>query len=389
MGKEIRIAIYSGEVPSTVFIERLIRGLGLKDYQIYLFGQKNAAVSYPKNIYDKSYAKSRRSKFWVLIKYTVLLLLFKRKEKKHLDRIIKNQSSSVLHTKVKFYPVLWCQPDIFHLQWAKGLAEWIWVKEFGIKLILSLRGAHINYSPIADEALAQTYRDLFPNIDRFHAVSKAIATEAEKYNANPEKIDVVYSGLDLNEFKNVEVANSDVFQMISIGRPHWVKGYHYALDACRLLLDNNFSFKYTIVGGADDIELLYQIKDLGLGAHVELLPKQPFKDVKLLIGQNDLLLLPSVKEGLANVVLEAMALKTTALSTDSGGMNEVIEDGVNGFLVSYRNPEQMANRIIEISNLNAIDIQVMHQKAMDTIINQHTDRLMIEGMANLYNRVQK
>ena len=50
------------------------------------------------------------------------------------------------------------------------------------KFILSLRGAHINYSPLADSSLAQTYSRLFPKIHAFHAVSKAIMDLNVRYN---------------------------------------------------------------------------------------------------------------------------------------------------------------------------------------------------------------
>ena len=57
--------------------------------------------------------------------------------------------------------------------------------------------------------------------------------------------------------------------------------------------------------------------------------------VKELIKNADILLLSSVEEGIANVVLEAMALGTLVVSTECGGMNEVIKNNENGFLVDY------------------------------------------------------
>ena len=81
---------------------------------------------------------------------------------------------------------------------------WLAILALGIKLVLSLRGAHINYSPIADLKLADMYRKNFPKVDAFHAVSKAIALEAQKYGAQKSNISVVYSGLDLDVNKVFE-----------------------------------------------------------------------------------------------------------------------------------------------------------------------------------------
>src|SRR5690606_27843577 len=119
---------------------------------------------------------------------------------------------------------------------------------------------------------------------------------------------LVYSGLDLNTFALSEIKKPAQFQIISVGRTHWKKGYTYALDACVLLKDAGFSFHYTIIGAIGDIELLYQIQDLGLEKEVTLSGALPFNKVQEHMQLAEVLLLPSVEEGIANVVLEAMAL---------------------------------------------------------------------------------
>ena len=50
--------------------------------------------------------------------------------------------------------------------------------------------------------------------------------------------------------------------------------------------------------------------------------------------ESDCLILPSVQEGISNVVLESMAIGLPIISSDCGGMKEIINDGRNGFLFS-------------------------------------------------------
>ena len=379
------IAIYSGEIPSTTFIERLIKGLSNSGSRVLLFGLIKQKTSYGKQVRVYGNKNTKVSKLWVLLRYGCLLTLFKRKQKKRLDAILKEANTNTFYTKVKCYPVLWHQPVIFHVQWAKGLDEWLWVQAFGIKLVLSLRGAHINYSPIADTKLAAMYKENFPKVDGFHAVSKAIGLEAQKYGADPQRIHTVYSGLDLNDWTVRDGSHKDkLFRMISIGRPHWIKGYTYALDACKLLQKAGYEFEYTIVGGAKDIELLYQVADLALQQEVRLLGALPFEQVKKHIQQSDLLLLPSMEEGIANVVLEAMALGTLVLSTDCGGMDEVIQDGDNGFLIPLRDSEGMARKIQDIASLTEEKKQQIRETALQTIKEKHSEAQMVEGMMALY-----
>jgi len=387
MSKKLKIAIYSGDIPSTVFIERLIAGLSKKHCEIYLFGFIKNKVDYNTSISVFAYKNTKFQKAIYFIKYSFLLLLFKNKEKNSLDKILKKQSKNILLDKVKFYPVLWHQPDIFHIQWAKGLKDWVWVKEFGIKLVLSLRGAHINYSPIADLELADDYRENFPKVDAFHAVSKAIAKEAEKYNASKNKIQVIYSGLSLNEKLNISIKEQKVFNIISIGRAHWIKGYTYAIDASKILKDQGLKFEYTIVGATNNIEFAYQIHDLKLTDEVNLLDKLTYDSVQQLILNADLLLLPSVEEGIANVVLEAMHNKTLVLTTNCGGLSEVIKDGDNGFIVPIRDSSAMAKKILEIAELTDSKKESIIENAFQTIKANHREQQMVDNMLALYKSI--
>lgn len=387
MKEALKIAIYSGEIPSTTFIERLIRGVSDSGAEVFLFGALHNQPTY--NFPGKviGYRHNRFSKFWHLLQFTVLLSLFKRHKKKRLDSYLKEQQLTDLYTKVKFYPVLWYQPDVFHIQWAKGLDDWMWVQDFGMKLVLSLRGAHINYSPIADPALADMYRKYFPKVDEFHAVSEAIGLEAQKYGAIASRIHTVHSGLDLKSLTTIDTKISPknkVFKIISVGRPHWIKGYTYALDACKLLKDAGFEFEYTIVGGADDIEYQYQIHDLGLENQVQLLGQQDFQKVQTLIQKSNLLLMPSLQEGIANVVLEAMALGTLVLSTDCGGMAEVIIHDVNGFLVPIRDSQAITDAILRIQKLTAAEMLTIKERAQAKIKEQHTEEAMVKRMLEVY-----
>ena len=382
-----KIAVYSGEVPSTTFIERLINGLSDEGYAVLLFGYLKKRTHYTHSgIYVITYSDNRIQKLFHLIKYSLLLGLFKRKEKKQLDAIIASKSKNKTLSKIKYYPVLWYKPDVFHLQWARSIEDWIWVQDFGIKLVVSLRGAHINYTPITDPEIGLLYQKFFPKIDGFHAVSKEIGKEAEKYGANKDKINVVYSGLNKVEFiKKTE--GSKIFKIISVGRTHWKKGYNYALEACKALKDSSFKFEYHIIGAKDSEELVYLVDSYDLQKDVILLGNKPFEEAQKMMQSASVLLLSSVEEGIANVALEAMQIGTIVLSTDCGGMNEVIENGQNGFVVPIRNPQKMAESLLKIAQLSIEEKHAIIEKAKATIHHQHMKEKMISGMIALYQNV--
>lgn len=381
-----KIAIYSGVIPSTTFIERLIEGIAIDD-KVLLFGYLESNKKYSKNVVVCSY-RNRFQKLLVVLKYTILLFLFNANEKKKLDKIInKNQKKNSLQ-KLKFYPVLYHKPDIFHLQWAKGIEEWIWVEEFGIKMIVSLRGTHITISPYANENLKETYLNNFDKVTAFHAVSNSIAKELNNYTNNPLKVKVIYSGLNLDKFPYNKKKNiAKPLKILSVGRSHWVKGYQCALDACKILKQDNIPFHYTIIGINENEELLFQLHDLQLKDSVSFINSLPFDNVIKHIQEATILLLPSVEEGIANVVLEAMALGTLVISTNCGGMPEVISDKKNGYLIPARNPEAIAMAIKKCIALDLETYNAITQNARYTVEQNHTEQLMVQQFKELYTSV--
>lgn len=389
MNKLLKIAIYSGQISSTTFIERLIEGLASKKQNVLLFGIKKRAISYSNSVSVIGYKTNRFSKSFSFFKYSFLLLLFKHKEKRILDALLHAQNRNNLNEKLKSYPVLYHQPDVFHVQWAKGLDDWMWVQEFGMKLVLSLRGAHINYSPIADLELAAIYRQNFPKVDGFHAVSAAISIEAGNYGANKKTIQVVKSGLNLEEFvfDLKKFDNKTPLTIISVGRDHWIKNYRLALDAMLILKQKAIPFHYSIIGIAENESLIFQCAQLGLEREVSFIDFLPIKEVKEAIKQADILFLPSLKEGIANVVLEAMALGTLVVSTNCGGMAEVVIPNQTGYLVPVRDVNAMAMALAEVSKLSLEDYQKMTKRARGFIEQYHTEDLMVVGMQEMYERL--
>jgi glycosyltransferase involved in cell wall biosynthesis len=255
-------------------------------------------------------------------------------------------------------------------------------------LVLSLRGTHVTISPIGNKHWKSLYTQFFPQLDGFHAVSNATGMLAQTFGPDPTKIKTIYSGLDLEilPFVLKEKIHTPL-KIVSIGRAHWVKGYCYAVDGLALLQEQSFDFEYSIIGIGTDEELLVQRSQLGLESSVHFVSPMSFDAVLLAIREADVLLLPSVEEGIANVVLEAMALGTLVVTTDCGGMNEVITDGENGFLIPVRNPLALAEALQKVADLTVTEYQKMSLAARKRIEYQHSHQQMIADMVVLYNIV--
>ena len=67
--------------------------------------------------------------------------------------------------------------------------------------------------------------------------------------------------------------------------------------------------------------------------------------------ESDCLILPSVQEGISNVVLESMAIGLPIISSDCGGMKEIINDGRNGFYFPARDSIALEKLLLKVMNL--------------------------------------
>ena len=388
----MKIAIYSGEIPSTTFIENLIEGVS-KPHEVVLFGKLKQLPDYSSGAIKIYPTHSNSLKAFVFTLARTLLLFFKYPKR---FWVLKNHIESMPGWRTRFnwwaryVPVVLHLPDVFHLQWAKDLPNWIFLKDlFGCKFVLSLRGAHINYSPLVDDALAEAYRIHFPKVDRFHAVSHAIALEAQKYGAAASKIKVIHSIVPestLQLFRLPPPIKHNTLHIISVGRHHWKKGYSTALDACYLLKQEGVAFKYTIVASGNiPEELVYKRKMYGLEREVVFEKGLAQNRLFKIMQASDVLLLPSLEEGIANVVLEAMALGVPVISSDCGGMCEVVKDQKSGYLIPVLNPIKIKDSILDLITSSLEDRQKLTKMAYTLVRKNNNETVVVKQFDHLYS----
>lgn len=85
---------------------------------------------------------------------------------------------------------------------------------------------------------------------------------------------------------------------------------------------------------------------MGLIDYVDFLGYR--RDIEKLVGLSDISVSPSKREGLPVNLIEAMAIGNAIVATDVRGNNDLVEDGVNGYLVKVGDSETMAQRILEL-----------------------------------------
>ena len=256
------------------------------------------------------------------------------------------------------------------------------------KILVSLRGAHINYTPITTPEIKESYLRLFPKVHRFHAVCSAIAKEAEQYGASSENTDVVYSfvGDTLLQKEIMPKVKSEELKIVSVGRFFWKKGYEYALDALAMLKEKGIPFTYTLIAeGKTPASIVYQLHQTGISDRVNIVNGLPHIDVLKKMEHHDVLLLPSVEEGIANVALEAMAIGIPVISSDVGGMKEIIDNGKSGYLVAPRDIKAIAETLEQFAALDEQQRFVIATRAKEAVSRQHNEQDFRSAFRNFYN----
>jgi len=151
-----------------------------------------------------------------------------------------------------------------------------------------------------------------------------------------------FGGIELRQKLNIGAGE---FVIGTIGRLSPEKGHKYLIEAIAKVKQNGI--KLLIVGGGPLTDSLAKLcNELGLSETVIFCGhKQNIRDYYEAIN---LLVLPSLKEGLPNVVLEAMIMNVPVISTDVGGIREIITDGYNGWIIEAGSAAAIANKLNEV-----------------------------------------
>lgn len=162
------------------------------------------------------------------------------------------------------------------------------------------------------------------------------------YGVSYPKSSVIYNVIKLSEVrKKAEEFQTDFDirpTFISIGRLHHRKGYAELMKVHRRLLDENLIHSIAVIGGGNEMENLKNLaKELGVEKTFILLDSQknPWPYVK----SADYFVLPSKSESYPLTIGEVMGLHKPIISTNVGGIPEMIDDGKDGILVNFDEDE--------------------------------------------------
>lgn len=230
-------------------------------------------------------------------------------------------------------------------------------------------------------------------VDRFIAVSNAAAyyLESDKRIAR-EKIVIVRNGRDLRSLKPATPGENATARaalglgnermILLLGRLAREKGHASFLEALRLLGSRNPSIVAMFAGiGPLENELRGICNAMQLNEHVRFLGYRT--DLQRLLAAADLVVLPSISEGLPLVAVEALAAARPIVATATGGTPEVVIDDQTGLLVPPQDPSALADAMHRV--LTDQELACRLGANGRRFVEQHFDvRMQIERTMTLY-----
>lgn len=173
---------------------------------------------------------------------------------------------------------------------------------------------------------------------------------------NDQNSSILYCGINIDMFHRTRRENNEVRTFLQISGFYEKKGHIYTLKAFKKFLERNKGKARLIIGGDGPLreEILKACKDLGLSDDV-VFPGWISRDQAVtLLDEADYFVHHSItaangdQEGLPNAIIEAMAMELPVISTFHSGIPELVEDGVNGYLVQEKDIDAYAVKMEQI-----------------------------------------
>ena len=338
------------------------------DVHIYSFHQSEESIYHPVideyNLLQKTvYLNRVPSGFFQRVRHLIKLIVDKKntnitRKVFQACNIFKygRQAASLYLTAILYLLRNIPSYDILHCQFGVVAPQLLIFKEIGAiegKLVTSFRGRDASVHLTHNHGF---YKELFNKGDLFLPVCNYFRVNLIQRGCHQDKTQVLYSGIDITKLHTSDIQSqtpNGVTNIATIARLVEKKGVKYGILAMQKVLQAGRKLKYTIIGDGEMRERLQVlIRENNLENHVEIAGIKTQDEILTFLKNVHILLAPSVttkdgdKEGIPNVLKEAMALGIPVVATDHSGIPELVKDGVSGFIVPERDVDGLAEKIM-------------------------------------------
>lgn len=218
--------------------------------------------------------------------------------------------------------------------------------KLGLPYIISLLGSDV---PGHNPKFKRVYFFLGPTIRKAWHQAKVIVANSQDlrkeaidfYPIKAEEFPVIPNGVDCEKFKP-QNRTDKIFRVLYVGRFHQIKGIKYLLESFEEFMKQGSNLELVMVGEGELFDSVRQkYKDF---TNIKLLGRKSQGELVKIYQQSDVLVLPSLNEGMSNVVLEAMASGLAIILTDTGDAGELVGKDC-GIIVQRKNSKDILDAL--------------------------------------------
>ena len=258
------------------------------------------------------------------------------------------------------------------------------VRRAEVKIIVETHGDFIETLSLEKNlVLPRLYKKLFYIMAKYSIgksnIIRAVSSSTEKQVLDIDSSKSVVrfpAWIDFKDFQNIEPKplSKDKFNILFIGSVTDRKKPHMIIEAIQRI--NDKSYNLSIVGPAPNEKYFKELKDLidksDLQNQVSLIGPVDRESVKDYYSTSNLMILPSISEGLARVIFESQVAMCPVLVTDAPGMSDIVIDGQTGYVFESNNLDSLSLKIEYINN-NYDEASLVAKNAKGFILSNYSE----------------
>ena len=193
---------------------------------------------------------------------------------------------------------------------------------------------------------------------------------------------------NLNELSEYDQDKANNLVFCAVGRLQPVKNYTLFINAANRILRTYENVRFWIIGNGEEYDKLSnQIKELGIENRVRLWGYRT--DIDIALSRADVFVQTSFTEGSPNTIAEAMRASKPIISTNSTDLSEMIENGINGFIVKNNDIDSLVSSMEHIISLDDNERLLMGKKSNELFNRSFLDVNVAKEFDSLYSQVLK
>ena len=258
------------------------------------------------------------------------------------------------------------------------------VRRAEVKIVVETHGDFIETLSLEKNlVLPSLYKKLFYIMAKY-SIGKSNIIRAVSSSTEQQVLDIDSSKsvvrfpawIDFKDFQNIEPKppSKDKFNILFIGSVTDRKKPHMIIEAIQRI--NDKSYHLSIVGPAPNEKYFKELKDLidksDLQNQVSLIGPVDRESVKDYYSTSNLMILPSISEGLARVIFESQVAMSPVLLTDAPGMSDIVIDGQTGYVFESNNLDSLSLKIEYIKN-NYEEASLVAKNAKGFILSNYSE----------------